>query len=81
MDALALLTRAIECAGPTQDKFAKAIGKKQSYVSMLMGRLKKKRPVPVEICPAIEAATNGEISRHDLRPDFFGPAPKRRRAA
>lgn len=29
----------------------------------------KKRPVPIERCPAIERATNGEVSRRDLRPD------------
>jgi hypothetical protein len=23
----------------------------------------------------IEAATNGQVTRHDLRPDIFGPAP------
>lgn len=27
------------------------------------------RPVPVERCLAIEKATNGEVSRIDLRPD------------
>lgn len=27
------------------------------------------RPVPVERCPAIESATNGAVTRRDLRPD------------
>lgn len=77
-----VLDRAIEIAGPTQEKFAKAIGKEQSYVSMLLHRVRKKgRPVPTDICPAIEAATDGAVTRYDLRPDVFGPAPKRRRAA
>ena len=35
--------------------------------------------VPAERVPAVEEATG--ISRHALRPDIFGPAPKKRRAA
>lgn len=72
----------------TQAAFAKALGKvdddgngRQSYVSMLLLRVKRGRPVPADICPKIEEATGGEITRHDLRPDIFGPAPKKRRAA
>lgn len=34
--------------------------------------------VPAEFCRSIEAATG--VSRHDLRPDVFGPAPKRQKA-
>lgn len=29
----------------------------------------------------IEAVTGKKVTRHDLRPDIFGPAPKRKRAA
>lgn len=77
-----ILERAIQKGGPTQERFAEAIGKKQSYVSMLKHRvLEKGRLVPADICPKIEKATGGEITRHDLRPDIFGPAPKRKRAA
>lgn len=72
----------------TQEAFARALGKvddegkgKQSYVSMLLRRMDKGRPAPADICPKIEAATGGKISRHDLRPDVFGPKPKKRRAA
>ena len=28
-----------------------------------------KRPIPAERCPAIERATNGAVTRRDLRPD------------
>lgn len=35
--------------------------------------------VPAERAIAVEAATG--VSRHDLRPDVFGPAPKKTRAA
>lgn len=32
------------------------------------------RPVPPRFVIAIETASNGAVSRHDLRPDIFGPA-------
>lgn len=35
--------------------------------------------VPAERCLEVEAVTG--ISRHDLRPDVFGPAPAEGRAA
>lgn len=31
--------------------------------------LKNERPVPARRCAAIEAATQGQVSRRDLRPD------------
>lgn len=30
---------------------------------------------PAERCLAIERATGGQVTRYDLRPDVFGPAP------
>lgn len=83
-----ILKRAIKLGGPTQEAFAAKIGKRQSYVSMLLYRVKAGRLVPADICPKIEEATGGAITRHDLRPDIFGPGPadtvarpKRRRPA
>lgn len=38
-----------------------------------------RRKVPAERVLGIEAATG--ISRHDLRPDIFGPAPKQETTA
>lgn len=67
------LKTAIKKGGPSQAKFAAKIGKKQSYVSMLLHRLKNEprtTRIDVEICPLIEAATNGEVTRQQLRPDF-----------
>ena len=32
--------------------------------------------VPAGRCLAVEAATGGAITRYDLRPDVFGPAPE-----
>ena len=31
--------------------------------------------IPVLRCPAIAAGSGGRYTVHDLRPDFFGPAP------
>lgn len=33
--------------------------------------------VPAERCADIEAATNGKVTRYQLRPDVFGPAARR----
>lgn len=37
-----------------------------------------RRPSPKKI-HAIEAATSGVVTRHDLRPDVYGPKPSKRR--
>lgn len=37
-------------------------------------------PAKIEILEAIECATDGKVTRHDMRPDVFGK-PKRRKAA
>jgi hypothetical protein len=36
--------------------------------------------VPAARCLVIEAATKGGVSRHELRPDLYGPAPAREAA-
>lgn len=73
MDTKAL-NRAIELAGG-QKPLADAIGTTQSQVWYWLNR--SKRGVPGEFAPLIEVATRGEVSRHDLRPDIFGVAPRR----
>lgn len=68
---LEALKVAIKEGGPTQAEFAKKIGKNQSYVSMLVHRLKKRQgKIDVEMCPKIEKATNGAVTCQQLRPDF-----------
>lgn len=52
-------------------KLARAIGVSQGAVSNWFAR----GQVPADKCRAIEVATDGAISRHDLRPDIFGEAP------
>lgn len=40
-----------------------------------------KRGVPAERCIAIERATNGAVTRYELRPDVFGDPPDSEAAA
>ena len=63
------LIRAIDIAGG-QKALADAIGTTQSQVWYWLNRAK--RGVPGEVAPKIEAATNGIVTCHDLRPDIFG---------
>ena len=56
----------------TQAAFAESLDVSQGTIShWLAGRVQ----VPLERCPAIERVTEGAVTRYDLRPDFFGPAP------
>jgi len=72
------IQKAVHDAG-SQTALAKAIGAAPQFVSQwVTGR----RPVPPKFALLIERAFR--VSRHDLRPDIFGPAPKKkgvRRAA
>ncbi|WP_045770856.1 transcriptional regulator [Xanthomonas albilineans] len=63
-----ILHRAVEVAGGV-GKLAASIGVAQNVVS----NWRKRRKVPSKHVLAIEAATG--VSRHDLRPDVFGPKP------
>jgi len=63
------ITRAVEKIG-TQAEFAKATGFAPAFVWQWVNN---KRPVPAKHCIAIELATG--ITRYELRPDVFGPAP------
>ncbi|OSI16528.1 hypothetical protein BWD09_07130 [Neisseria dentiae] len=49
-----------------QTKMANDIGVKNAD---LFYWVKGKRPVPIHHCVKIERATNGEVTRKDLRPD------------
>lgn len=72
------LERVIEIVG-TQEELAARLGIKSPSISGWRNRNK----VPSERCIAIEQATNGRVTRYDLRPDVFGAAPakNRRKAA
>lgn len=70
--------RAVAAVGG-QTKMARELGVKQGQVWAWLNR--NRRPFPAEFCMAVETATAGKVTRYDLRPDIFGPAPTRRRAA
>lgn len=61
------LDRAVEAVG-SQLALANALGIKSPSISGWYDRKK----IPVERVIAIESATG--VSRHELRPDVFGPA-------
>jgi DNA-binding transcriptional regulator YdaS (Cro superfamily) len=65
------LHKAIEIVG-TQQKLAEKIGLSQQGISYLMNAADK---VSAEIAIEVEKATDGVVSRHDLRPDIFGAKP------
>ncbi|HJQ55971.1 MAG TPA: YdaS family helix-turn-helix protein [Vineibacter sp.] len=63
------LQKAIELAGG-QSALARLVGKRQSNV----WRWLKAGRVPAEFASLIEAKLDGRISRHELRPDIYGPS-------
>lgn len=67
--SLTPLEAAIKAVG-TQQALAEAIGIRSASIS----EWKARGSVPAERVLAVEAATG--VSRHDLRPDVFGPAPE-----
>ena len=64
------LDRAIAHLG-SQQALADALGIRSPSISEWRVRSK----VPAERCLAIEQATNGAVTRYELRPDVFGAAP------
>lgn len=74
------IEKAVEAAGG-QSALARAIGGnvKQAHVWYWLNTADAK--VPAEHCAAIEQATGGKVTKHDLRPDVFGPRPANEAAA
>ncbi len=62
----------------SQVKLAEAMGCSQQYISWL---IKDAKQISVEMALKVEGATDRKVSRHDLRPDIFGPAPTAGEAA
>lgn len=69
--AMSALQKAIKEAG-TAKVLAERLGVRQSVVSMWVHRNGK---VPAKRCIDVERAVGGAVTRYDLRPDVFGPAP------
>lgn len=71
MDFKEHIRRAIEICG-SQKALADKVGLSQPGISWLLGEAKQ---VSAEIAVKIERATDGQVSRAQLRPDLFSPAP------
>lgn len=67
MDVLDL---AIKCVGSGAE-----LARRLGVVPMTVTQWRRRKRVPAERCAAIEQLTNGAVTRHDLRPDVFGPLP------
>jgi DNA-binding transcriptional regulator YdaS (Cro superfamily) len=65
------LRRAVGLKG-SQNRLAAAMGCSQSKISWL---LVARDEIALEDALAIERATGGAVSKHDLRPDVFGARP------
>lgn len=52
----------------SQGAAAKVVGRTPQAISEIVRKGKK---VPAEWCLPIEQATNGAVTRHDLRPDLY----------
>ena len=76
MEQKSPLQRAIEAAG-SQAALSERIGASQQLISYWL--TKSPKGVPGTYVLAVEAATG--VSRHDLRPDIYGPEPVAGRAA
>lgn len=59
------LQKAVDVVG-SQAALARAIGKKQQHVQYWL-----KTKVPGEYVIQIEKATEGQVTRHELRPDLY----------
>lgn len=59
------LQRAVSILG-SQSALGRAIGKKQQHIQYWLNSR-----VPGEYVIAIERATSGQVTRHDLRPDLY----------
>ena len=64
------IEKAIEAHG-SQVKLAREMGCSQQYISWLLSHAKQ---ISAESALKFEKATGGIITRHDLRPDVFGPS-------
>jgi DNA-binding transcriptional regulator YdaS (Cro superfamily) len=76
MTGIAALRKAIRHHLKSQVAVARAVGVTPQAVSDVLRRNKR---VPAEWCLALERATQGAVTRHELRPDLY-PAEKKDQA-
>lgn len=65
-----VLDRAIKSVGSGAE-----LARRLGVVPMTVTQWRRRGRVPAERCAAIEMLTDGRVTRHDLRPDVFGPLP------
>lgn len=70
------LDKAIEEAGSAAE-----LARRLNVIPSVIGNWRMREQVPAERCIDVENATKGKVTRYELRPDVFGHAPKRERAA
>jgi DNA-binding transcriptional regulator YdaS (Cro superfamily) len=63
------IQKAVKIAGG-QSALARKCGVEQGYIWYWLHRAKK---TPAEIVLKIEAATDGQITRYEMRPDLYPP--------
>ena len=66
------LEKAVELVG-SQAELARRIGKKQAHIWNWLNRDGR---IPADMVLAVERATDGKVSRHELRPDIYPPEPE-----
>ncbi|MGB3389482.1 MAG: YdaS family helix-turn-helix protein [Pseudaminobacter sp.] len=74
MEKQSALQRAVKLAGG-QSALAAKIRRAQGHVYYWLHHAKA--GVPADAAIDIEVALSGAITRHDLRPDLFGPTPSK----
>lgn len=67
-DSIDALKRAKLIMGWSEADIAEVVGVKQPSVNHI---LKNSQRVPAEWCLPIERATEGKVTRHELRPDLY----------
>lgn len=68
----AVMARAVAAVGGSQAELARRIGCTQVFAHQMTHGL---RSISARLCIPIERATDGAVTRYELRPDVFGPAP------
>ena len=70
--AMSAIKQVVDDFSGGQAALARELGISPQAVSQWV---RGRRPVPPRLAIRIESATGGAVSRHDLRPDIFGPSP------
>ena len=78
--AMNALDEAISLTGGVS-KLAALLNETRKTTQSVVSNWRMRGSVPADRCVDIEAATGGKVTRHDLRPDVFGPPAAEQKAA